>query len=259
MNQLFVFLLSCIVAPCSVNAMEGSAMKFPLHEAVKSGKVDRVEAQLAKANKAAGESFLPFCMAMHDRVGENSPASLLSQYLFQDIRSYLKPIDQQDNYGSTPLHWAAYNGNEAIARLFLDRGANPNLQNNDGQTPLLWAALFRYEAIVRLLLDRGADPNLQDNDGWTPLHCAAVNGYEAIARLLLEKGADATLQTKESKTAMQLAAEMGHSVVVKIIKEPIKSQALALVMGLHPRTGENSPLNLVDTPVIQNIIGYLNK
>lgn len=32
-----------------------------------------------------------FCMAMHPRVGANSPASVLSQYEFQEICSYLRP------------------------------------------------------------------------------------------------------------------------------------------------------------------------
>ena len=36
-------------------------------------------------------SRLAFCMAMHPRIGANSSAKVLSQYLFQEICSYIRP------------------------------------------------------------------------------------------------------------------------------------------------------------------------
>jgi ankyrin repeat protein len=38
--------------------------------------------------------------------------------------------------GHTPLHSAAFNGNVAIVRLLLARGADPNAAKDDGKTPL---------------------------------------------------------------------------------------------------------------------------
>jgi ankyrin repeat protein len=48
-----------------------------------------------------------------------------------------------------------------------------------------------HEAVVRLLLERGADPNVRDDgDNACPLHFAAENQDLPVIRLLLEHGAD---------------------------------------------------------------------
>ena len=41
-----------------------------------------------------------------------------------------------DNYGETPLHFAAFFGTSEIVSLLLKYGANPNLINTGGETPL---------------------------------------------------------------------------------------------------------------------------
>ena len=56
--------------------------------------------------------------------------------------------DLQNNDGATPL--------------LLGR-ANPNVQNNQGETPLIYAVRRFDQAMVRLLMSRGANPNLTDS------------------------------------------------------------------------------------------------
>ena len=59
---------------------------------------------------------------------------------------------------STPLHEAAVGGSEAVARLLLGAGADPNTKGGQhGWTPLHWAAMYDSgEAVARRLLDAGA-------------------------------------------------------------------------------------------------------
>lgn len=55
---------------------------------------------------------------------------------------------------------ACYHGHLPLARLLLDRGADPNVLNDRQQSPLA-GVVFKHEGeIVKLLLERGADPDL---------------------------------------------------------------------------------------------------
>jgi len=59
--------------------------------------------------------------------------------------------------GLTPLHVAAFIGNENIVSYLLDKGANTNSVTLRGETPLHYAARAGQPNIMRLLLDNGAD------------------------------------------------------------------------------------------------------
>ena len=64
---------------------------------------------------------------------------------------------------------AALSGNLALARLLLDRGADPNTRATlSGQTALMWAASQQHHEIVRLLIERGADVRARSAGGFTP-------------------------------------------------------------------------------------------
>jgi ankyrin repeat protein len=94
----------------------------------------------------------------------------------------------------TSLLHAAGTGDTARVAAILD--VNPELVNARGaigDSGLRTALHFGsgHEAVVRLLLERGADPNIRDEgDNAYPLHFAAERGDLAIVKLLVEHGAD---------------------------------------------------------------------
>ncbi len=75
-----------------------------------------------------------------------------------------------------------------------------------GQTALAFAAYQGFPEIAKLLLDRGADPDVRDDDGRTPLMQAASNGHAEVAELLLDRRARIDAQNGEGATALALAA-----------------------------------------------------
>lgn len=58
--------------------------------------------------------------------------------------------------GLTPLHVAAFIGNENVVSYLLDHGASVNSVTQRGETPLHYAARASQPAVMRLLLDNGA-------------------------------------------------------------------------------------------------------
>ena len=112
--------------------------------------------------------------------------------------------------GFTPLHYAAFFGQESTARLLLERGAEVNLVARNANihvTPLHSAASGGHSAIVKLLLEHGADPNASQDGGFTPLHSAAQNDDRESVEALLEAGADSSHANDDGQTPAQLAGE----------------------------------------------------
>ena len=102
-------------------------------------------------------------------------------------------IDKADNLGRTPLHLAAelYVSYDAeLARILLEKGANPNIKDKLGRTPLHVAVISRAYEVVKLLLEHGADVNCKDESGKTPLACINIDDTSTDIRdLLIEHGA----------------------------------------------------------------------
>ena len=91
--------------------------------------------------------------------------------------------------GETPLNVASLHGQVGVAKLLLDRGADPNLKGRIGHGPLHNAARNGHIEVARLLIDRRADINLtDDNHDATPVGWASFQGQKAIEQFLRERG-----------------------------------------------------------------------
>jgi hypothetical protein len=95
-------------------------------------------------------------------------------------------LDFIDGGGYSALHHASANGHARIAKLLLDgkyegKGAEINLQVLGNRTPLIDACRNGNEAVVRLLLERGADVTPQCFGG-TALLLAKTDAIKALLR-----------------------------------------------------------------------------
>lgn len=121
--------------------------------------------------------------------------------------AYKKPPN--DN---SALHYAIFNKNLDILKIFIDYGVNLNLQNKNLQTALHFATEAENEPIVRLLCASGADPDVIDKDHQTPIHIATARSYHKIVDILSEKfKASIMSRTKDGSTLMHLASNAYNS------------------------------------------------
>ncbi len=188
----------------------------PIHDAAQTGDLAGVQAELDKGVDA-NEVDLSFynLTPLHWAISKGVAELLISEGA--DVNAITLE-------GSTPLHFAAWNGYKEIAEILIDNGADLNVINNKlAGTPFItaldWAiqqgrteiadllrkhggktseelfALFEaartgnIEAAKQAIAD-GIDVNAEDYRGLTPLHEAAAFGHNEVAELLIAKGAE---------------------------------------------------------------------
>ena len=128
------------------------------------------------------------------------------------VRSLLKEgadVNAAQGDGMTALHWAAENGDVALAEMLLYAGANVGAVTRLGDyTPLHLASKAGNAPVAATLLDAGSDANAATTTGGaTPLHFAAASGSAAGITTLLDHGADVnSRETAWGQTPLMFAA-----------------------------------------------------
>jgi len=112
------------------------------------------------------------------------------------------PVDDVTVDYLTALHVAAHCGHVRVAKLLLDRKADPNAR-----------ALNGFTRVAKLLLDRKADPNARALNGFTPLHIACKKNRIKVVELLLKYGASIEATTEVSTTTYHSAISMCNCVI----------------------------------------------
>jgi ankyrin repeat protein len=143
-------------------------------------------------------------------------------------------INRRGPGGSTPLLWAALDGDRDAVRALLDAGADPNATNDTGVSALMWA--IPDLPIVSLLLERGANPNAKSLDGRTPLlRAAGIYGASALVQRLLDAGA------KVATTGTTLFGQVSALTEAAAAADP-DTIRLLLARGADPALDGPAPL-----------------
>lgn len=103
----------------------------------------------------------------------------------------------------------AWEGNLALMRLFLSRGADINQLNVNGESALALAAWRGQRTAVHWLLERGARLNPPPRQ-WSALHYAVFAGQRELVDELLAQGADLNALSTNGSTPLMMAIYEGH-------------------------------------------------
>ena len=125
----------------------------------------------------------------------------------------------------SPLHYASCRGYEAVCRLLLEHGADPNIAADRCAPPLHYACsdedVSRACAMATLLLDFGADIEATDDRGRTPLIRACrrieltTTSNVELVTLLLDRGAN--ILKGDPHTPLWHAVDTGKVQVVNLL------------------------------------------
>ena len=97
-------------------------------------------------------------------------------------------VNLVDFGGNTALHLASANGFlDVVKYLINELHCDINAKNKSQSTPLSWAAFNGQKAVVEFLLEKGADFDIKNANGKKPSELAYDSGYYDVSDILLSK------------------------------------------------------------------------
>ncbi len=166
-------------------------------------------------------------------------------------------MDARDGHGRTPLHVAAFNGQQEAMRALVKAGADPNALEQgrydivtiaavgndvptlrqalalggsaknvtsryDG-TALIAAAHLGHDEVVHHLIEAGAPLDHVNNLGWTAVIESIVLGnggprHVATLKALLDAGANANLPDRSGSSPLMLARARGYREMIVLLQ-----------------------------------------
>ena len=127
-----------------------------------------------------------------------------------------------DEWGNTPIHWAARSGNPKVLQCMVDQ-YYPHiltLSGGNGLRPLQIAIHAGHMDCIKYILENCPDiVELKDESGQNAIHHAAEMGKTEVLHVLISwaEPEDLLAQDEKGNTALHLAACRGHEAVVEVL------------------------------------------
>jgi ankyrin repeat protein len=163
----------------------------------------------------------------------------------------------------TPLHIAAYQGNEDIVRRLLVKGANILARAADGSTPLHLAVQGQHNGTCQILLEKGGNTTELDDRCPTALFMVAYYGNHSILALFPPTDLSAMMPWGYWGSPFQAAILGGHQAVLEIFGQAMGENPMVVFSPdahgwtpLHcvPRSGE--VIDDLDAAIVQQYPAY---
>lgn len=181
------------ISPLDIVSMQDDQLRSCLHHAACSGSIDCIEIFLQYLDKpdllveVDCEGRMPLHYAMGAAIGECAKRMLTVTLQQEGSHHY---VNVKDKEGRTPLHHAsATDENGTCVELLLERGANVCINDNLGVSPLHYAAAQGHDAVAKLLIDFDTSilkstHQAGESEVATPLHYAAYYGHVNVVNAL---------------------------------------------------------------------------
>jgi ankyrin repeat protein len=105
----------------------------------------------------------------------------------------------------------------AAVRLFLDMGANVDLQDNFGRTPLREAVERGHSNVVLLLREHGASLGISRDAAASTLCSLAKEGDKDTLERWIQAGIDVDAKDYDSRTALHIAVACGKPEITDML------------------------------------------
>ncbi|KAK9282655.1 hypothetical protein L1049_010874 [Liquidambar formosana] len=161
--------------------------------------------------------------------GVGSEADLMSKF----IEQHPLAIKEDDEFGWTPLHYAAYLCHTEAIQLLLDKDRQAAyMKDKEGMSALHIAAKEGYVMVMKQIIKLCPETcELLDYRGRTALHVAVEHGNTRAVKYVLKAPALVGLineKDKEGNTALHLAAVNGHQNIVSILADDSRVDKVAM-------------------------------
>jgi ankyrin repeat protein len=143
----------------------------------------------------------------------------------------------QDNFQSTPLHYAASVGNLETVVLLLEYGNSATyMPDKNGLYPIHLAAKFGRTSVIKELMEALPDSDeLLDKEGRNFLHIAIENGLDDIIPHFCQKHMLLNARDYKGNTPLHLASKNGYlKSVMSLISFNKVCPSIMNNMGLTP-------------------------
>lgn len=180
----------------------------------------------AEANKKfVAKTLIPYETGLIDNTGSTA-LSIAVKMGHTDIAEMLTPFEvfaciskgegpnDTDEFGMTPLMWAAITNDVGSVSVCLAKGLYIGLQDHDGMTALMHAAQNGNIDCCKMLLE--VESGVANHRGETALFFAVAADHVDIIDLLFEREADVSIRAtgKGHRTILEAASFMGNMNVI---------------------------------------------
>ena len=126
----------------------------------------------------------------------------------------------------SPIVGATYAGSLVRVQAAIASGSDVNEQDEYGWTPLMWASYYDYQPIVKFLLEqKGIDLDHQGRKGYllvperaSALSIASYYGYRETSAMLARAGGNPALADASGNTALTYARKYGFKEILAALE-----------------------------------------